>query len=194
MFSNDDDDDDDVEEAPIGATTNENSEASSHDAASTSGLEEQETGDPLGEVPAHSAHDPLEFFSGHSLSFDMNRDTHPFDETELSEGSGGQSVSEALNRVDGDVEIEGSPDAQDTMNAEESSNVSSQEAAAGESDGQSGTEGLEEVRSQNLRLRKETLYSVVNNLFGETREFRRVHSMKAYWRGRMFWCSRSLKR
>lgn len=98
MFSNDE------EEASIGATADENSEASSHNTASASGLEEQETVDPPGEVPVHPTHDPLGFLSEPRLDFDMDRDSHPFDETALSPGIS-RSDSEAWNRVDGAMEV-----------------------------------------------------------------------------------------
>lgn len=92
-------------EASIGATIAENSEASSHDAVSTSGLEEHETVDPLppdadaDAVPNIQAAPPdaLGFHSGPNFDFDTDQDNYPFDETELSEGSY-QSVSEARNQ------------------------------------------------------------------------------------------------
>jgi hypothetical protein len=96
----------DEAEASIGATIEENSEAPSHDAASTSGIEEPETVDPPDEVPVPPAHDPLGFLSGPSSpEFDMDKDHHPFlDETELLfQGGTCQSVLEGRNRVDGEV-------------------------------------------------------------------------------------------
>jgi hypothetical protein len=77
---------------------------------------------------------------------------------------------------------EDTPEAQNRINAEEeSSNNSSQEAASVDNDGQQyGPEALEAVRSQSQRLMEGTLYSIVDNLFGETREFLRVHRMKTY--------------
>jgi hypothetical protein len=95
------------EETSVGATIDENSEASSRDAASTSGLEEHETVDPPDDevLPVHPAHDPLGYLSGPRPDFDIDQDTHPFDETELSQEGSCQSVSEAVNRVGGAVEV-----------------------------------------------------------------------------------------
>jgi hypothetical protein len=103
MFSNN------GEETSVGATIEENSEASSHDAASTSGLEEHETVDPPDDevLPVHPAHDPLGFLSGPrpDFLFDIDQDIHPFEETELSQEGSCQSISEAPNWVDGAVEV-----------------------------------------------------------------------------------------
>jgi hypothetical protein len=95
----------DQAEASIDGTIEvENSEAPSHDLASTSGLEEPETVDPPEEVPLRPGHDHLGFLSWPRLDFDMDQGNHPSDETGSSHGSS-QSASVGRNRVDGAVEV-----------------------------------------------------------------------------------------